>query len=276
MQGIDGRWHGEGPLVVPAPPLPPAPPPEFTAADSEELRFSLKELFLATTIAAVMLALFRSIDIFGALLSFLAAAGTTLFVVPRIFPSNLARQRILFDFVWGMVMPVVCLVFDPFVFKNGEFADEYGWLGSQGQVQIYDAAYLAWPFLAGQIATPGFVLFGGKSLRPIASLLAGVLGAGFALAVILAVLMALPATGGAMYFGIGLLGFTPIFTCITYHRRMRLMWHLAREKEPELRRMALAVLGIVLCLALPLIIGSLALAYAPPQNGEALPWFIDK
>ena len=271
MHGIDGRWHEEPPFVERMPPVPPQPEPSFTAADAQELRFSLREMFLATTLAAVMLALFRSIGIFGAVLSFLSAAIITLLVIPKLFPKDLPRQRLVFDFVWGMVMPVVCLVFDPFIFKNGEdpfkmLEPSHSITPTAVKVHINELAYFAWPFLAGQIATLGMVLAWGKSLRRIAPFLAGTLATGFMVAVCFGVLLALPAALGTFAFGIGLLGFTPFLASFTFFRRMRLMWHLARDWNPEIVKFLLAGLGIVLCLILAVAVGASALAVAPPAK----------
>src|SRR5262245_43451773 len=98
---------------------------EFRLADkelSQPLRFRLGELFAVVTAAAVLLALFRSLGIVGAALSFLAAVGFTNLIYPRWNGVSLARQQAMFDFVWGLVMPIVCLAFDPFVFKENNFA----------------------------------------------------------------------------------------------------------------------------------------------------------
>lgn len=279
MHGIDGRWHDDPPLVERTPPVPPQPSPAFTEADTQELRFTLKEMFLATTIAAVMLALFRSIGIFGAVLSFLSAVIITLLVIPRLFPKDLPRQRLVFDFVWGMVMPIVCLVFDPFVFKNG--GDPFEMLEPShsltpmaAKVHINEFAYFAWPFLAGQIATLGLVLAWGKSLRRIAPFLAGILATGFMVAVGIAGVLVFPAALGTFAFGIGLLGFTPIFTSFTFFRRMRLMWHLSGDWTPEKIELSLALFGILLCLLLTALVGAAALSVAPPpENGPH--WFDD-
>ena len=280
MHGIDGRWH-DAPSRVDQPlPVPPTPAAALSDADSQELRFTLKELFLATTIAAVMLALFRSMGIMGAVLSCLAALIVTLLGIPKFFPKDLPRQRLVFDFVWGMVMPIVCLVFDPFVFKSGE--DLMGTLEPDyppnfaAQVQVNELAYFAWPILVGQIATLGMVLAWGKSLRPIAPFLAGALATGFVISTCLGVLLVLPAMLGVFAFGIGLLGFTPIFTAITFCRRMRLMWLLSSGWKPEEAKFLLAGLGILICLALAVLVGATTLAVAPPKNdGPFGPHWLD-
>src|SRR6185503_2255520 len=128
--------------------------------------------------------------------------------------------------------------FDPFIFKNG--GDPFEMLEpahsitpTPARIVIYDFAYFAWPFLAGQIATLGMVLAWGKSLRRIAPFLAGVRASGFMVAAGIGVLLALPAALGTFACGIGLLGFTPFFTCFTFFRRMRLMWNLSGDWTPE-------------------------------------------
>lgn len=279
MHGIDGRWHDEPQLILRTEPVPRRSVFDLQEEDGQEVRFSLREMFVATTIAAVMLALFRSIGIFGAVLSFLSAVIITLLVVPQFFAKDLPRQRLVFDFVWGMVMPIVCLVFDPFIFKNGGdpleiFEPSHSIAPAMPKVQVNALAYYAWPFLAGQIATLGMALAWGKSLRRIAPFLAGVLATGFMVATCIGVLLALPAAFGTFAFGIGLLGFTPFFTAFTFLRRMRLMWYLSREQKREELKFLFAGLGIVICLSLSVLVGTAALAMAPPPKGGPQ-WFND-
>lgn len=280
MHGIDGRWHDEPPLILRTDPVPRWSLFDLQEEDGQEVRFSLWEMFVATTIAGVMLALFRSIGIFGAVFSYVSAVAVTWLVIPLWLKWELPRQRLVFDFVWGMVMPIVCLVFDPFIFKNG--GDPFEMLepshsitAKAAEVQIYDFAYFAWPFLAGQIATLGMVLAWGKSLRRIAPFLAGVLATGFVVAACIGVLLALPAAFGTLAFGIGLLGFTPFFTGFTFFRRMRLMWSLSGGWTPEKIELLLALFGILLCLLLPVLVGAAAISIAPPpKDGPFGPsWF---
>ncbi len=249
--------------------------PEFSDADREELRFSLRELFLATTVAAVMLALFRAVGIFGAVFSFLAAAIVTLLVIPRWWSTDRARQRIYFDFVWGLVMPIVCLVFDPLVFKHGDFGEDPTlWLpavhpgkpASIAKIEVNTIAYFAWPLLAGQTITLALVLGAGKSLRPAAPLIAGILAVGMMISFCLAALLAIPAALGTLVFGIGLLGFTPLFTCCTYYRRMRLMYLIGGEGRTYEWKLAVAALGVLLCLVMAVIIGTIVQYAVSPKT----------
>lgn len=279
MKGIDNREHTPPLHAEPEgkPGLHRAEPPqpEFSDVDREELRFSLRELFLATTVAAVMLALFRSVGIFGAVFSFLSAVILTLLVIPRWCSTDRARQRIYFDFVWGIVMPVVCLVFDPFVFKHGDFdgdplywvpAAQPGTSGNISRIQVNAIAYFAWPMLAGQIVTLSLVLGAGKLLRPVASLVAGILAVGMMISFCLAALLSIPAALGTLLFGIGLLGFTPLFTCCTYYRRMRLMWLIGGEGRTYEWKLTIAALGVLLCLAMAVVTGTIIQFAVSPNS----------
>lgn len=274
MEGLDGRQHNikvrdEATVTksIPSRSLPESP--EFAAADSKELRFSLQELFIATTLAATMLAAFRAFGIIGAVLSFLTAVVATVLIIPLRIPKNIPRQRQYFDFVWGMVMPIVCLVFDPLLFKQGDFKDDpLLWMDGAGgaKMHIGEHAYYAWPLLAGEIATLGAVLVYGKRLRPVAPLLAGALFVGFLVALCLGALLSPLALLTALLYGIGLLGFTPMFTCWTYYRRMRLMWSLTKGERSLERQYALAALGMMICLVLAWIVGTVSLHFALPAD----------
>src|SRR4051812_26866476 len=93
------------------------PPAQFTwlgdispadAQSAQPLRFRLAELFAVITAAAALLALFRAMGIFGAAFSFITALAFT----NQLYPNwrSKADQEAMFDFIWGIVMPIVCLV----------------------------------------------------------------------------------------------------------------------------------------------------------------------
>jgi hypothetical protein len=224
---------------------------EFGPEDVEQLQFSLRELFFLTTAAALMLALFRNLGVFGAVWTFIAAFLFTVVALPWLAPWHSAWQCKIFDFVWGVVMPVVTLVFDPLLFKEQmRFGSEGIYFGEH--FHIHGIAYFAWPLLAFQIAGFLLALFAGKSARRIAPFLAGVLGVGLTVGLILMVMLALPATLFLPIYGVGLLGFTPLFACIAFQRRMRLMNELGKE-VPE--RFGMLLAGMVVSVLVPLAIG---------------------
>ena len=70
-------------------------------ASGQPLRFSLWQLLTVTTLAAALLALFRALGIWGAVFAFAVAAVCSL----TAYRSDRQRQALLFDFIWGLVMP---------------------------------------------------------------------------------------------------------------------------------------------------------------------------
>jgi hypothetical protein len=120
-------------------------------------------LFLVTTAAAMMLAmmlaLLRYMGIFGAVVSFLSAFLFTVVALPWLIPWQTARQCKVFDFVWGVVMPVVCLVF----------------LTLAALVHRIEEFFFAGPLLTLYSVAMLTALVAGKSARRIAPFLAGLL-----------------------------------------------------------------------------------------------------
>lgn len=233
---------------------PSEPPPE-------PLRFSLAQLLIGTTITAVLLALFRALGIWGAVLSFGAALIFTLLIYPQARPGRKQQQALMFDFVWGIVMPVVCLVFDPFVFKLDEGWDP-GFVAGPFQwtrwPRFNDLAFVAYPVLACQLAIILSVLVIGRPGGTWAAAAAGSLVAGMIVSTVIGVALFPMATLGLMLL-IGILGYTPLFTAFSYGRRAREMWRQATSRMSRQRALAIALLGALLAAAIPAGLGFVAL-----------------
>jgi hypothetical protein len=228
---------------------------------AQPLRFGLLELMATITAAGALLALFRALGIVGAALAFFAALIFTNLAYPRLSPNSPARQAAMFDFVWGVVMPVVCLVYDPFVFKWGDTLthEDFGRPGAE----LFRTATIhpwAWPIyvaIAWQITILGVWLVTGKLLPSLAAAWTGMLWAGFALASIVGVILILPATMAAL-IGIGFLGYTPLFTARAFYRRALVAGGIAMRGLPATESIPLAILGFVVAAAIPAILGVLA------------------
>jgi hypothetical protein len=232
-------------------------PPLDPLAESEYLRFSLREMFIATTIAAALFALFRAFGIFGALASFAAALLFTQKIYPRIARNNEPRQRLMYDFVWGVVMPIVCLCFDPFVFRDDVDFDQLApnnlpslTLGRH----LTDTAFIAYAVIGWQILTLAAWLLLGKVARPVAAWFSGTLAVGKLLSLLMGVVLFIPAIFGSLYFGIGLMGLTPLFTADAYSRRTKFAYQLASKERPA-AAIGAYWLGVIMAVLVPLAIG---------------------
>ena len=129
----------------------------------------------------------------------------------------------MFDFVWGVVMPVVCLVFDPFVFKSMPIAtgnDAIFGLPNGSLVQAFSPfAFPAYGLIGWQIIAMSIWLAAGRMNAPASAFFSGVLWMGQILSVFLGIFMILPATAGLFFHGVGAIGFSPIFTARAFYRR---------------------------------------------------------
>lgn len=222
------------------------PPPE-------PLRFSLAQLLIGTTIAAVLLALFRALGIWGAVLSFGAALIFTLLIYPQANPGRKQQQALMFDFVWGIVMPVVCLVFDPFVFKGDGNLDSLGAPDSfirPDWREFSEAAFIAYPVLAWQLAVMAVVLVIGRLRSEWAAAATGSLFGGMFVAGAIGVMLLPLSTLGLMVVW-GMLGYTPLLTAYSFGRRAREMWRQTLAKMSWRRALAFAILGALLAALLP-------------------------
>lgn len=223
---------------------------------TQPLRFRLWELMVAMTVAAVLLALFRSLGIIGAAVAFVAALAVTQGLYPALNRDSPARQAAMFDFVWGAIMPIVCLTFDPFVFKYGDvpfFSEPLYGVSSPLLFRTASFYPWSWPVYAivvWQVVCLAVWLVLGRLPAGIAGLWAGMLWVGFALSCLVGVALVLPALAGAMV-GIGLMGFTPLFTARAFYRRALMAGTVATRELPVRRASGLALLGYGAALLLP-------------------------
>jgi hypothetical protein len=226
--------------------------PQVTAP----LRFRLGELFLTVTVAAVLLAMFRALGIVGAAVAFLVAVAFTNLIYPRFNRDSPARQDAMFDFVWGLLMPVVCLVFDPFVFKfeqRLETGSPIDFLVEPwGTPQLYAWSIPAYALLGWQLLCLGIWMVAGRLPADVSAIWTGMLWSGFALACVLGVVLFLPALLGITFMGVGLLGFTPLFTARAFKRRAMVAGAIATRESASRRAGWLAFLGYWLAMPVPI------------------------
>jgi hypothetical protein len=238
---------------------------------TEPLRFHLWELMVTITVAAVLLALFRALGIVGAALAFIAAVMFTNLAFPRLSPNSPARQAAMFDFIWGAIMPLVCLTFDPFVFKYGDIPLLHEDFAGPDPMLLRTAEVYPWSWpiyaiIGWQVVCLGVWLVAGRLPACVAGCPAGMLWVGFAVACVVGVILAAPAAIASL-MGIGLLGFTPLFTARAFYRRALMAGAVATRKLPASQAGFLALGGFWAALIVPGAAGwlwSLALNLAVP------------
>ena len=214
----------------PTPPVaPPADPP---------VQFTLRSLLLLQLLCAIFFALLVTIHIFAVLLLFVA---TLVLAAIRVRPENVALKRACIDLLGGVILPVLCFMFDPIIRVN-QFSlcltpDALNFVYTAVFVQI--VMFLIWR-LAGRWMN-----------QQCAEFFAGVLWAGVAIALLFGVLLTPFSLLGLMVMGVGALGFTPFLTAIVFRRNaLRAMGC----DENRLRAFALVLLGAAPAILVPALL----------------------
>lgn len=148
-----------------------------------------------------------------------------------------------FDFIFGIAAPILCLYFDPIVFRgDGCYGPILGRVTTFAYVGVgLEVALLAiWLVFSHRLGTSGDFVAGVFGIGAVVSFGVGLVILPFSLI-------------GILLLGLGLLGFIPFLTAIVYWRNSRIAWLLAREKAPKrlvAGRLALLVLGIAVAVGI--------------------------
>lgn len=133
----------------------------------------------------------------------------------RPFGSEVPPRDISFDIAGGIVLPLLCFVADPIVFKAPLFGSPL--LGH----------FALFAYLTIGIAMQSLVLW--LVCRRPAALFAGVLTASALFAFVLGVILLPLSFAGVFMAGIGILGLSPFVTALVFWRNARQAWACARE-----------------------------------------------
>jgi hypothetical protein len=141
----------------------------------------------------------------------------------RQFAAQPTIPQVTFDVVAGIILPILCFLFDPIVFAP-EPDRLLGPLGiSQYQVLVYAVSAIS-------IATLALWLAAGSRIESFTGVVAGVLFTGAICSVLIGVLI-LPLTLLGLLVIIGVLGFIPFFTFFVYLRNAIRALNSASERS---------------------------------------------
>lgn len=148
-------------------------------------------------------------------------------------------RQIIFDIAFGILVPIICLIFDPIVFR--------------GHVSNYLVSNNLFAYSAiglGIITLSIWLLFNTESTI-INSLIAGVLLSGALLAFVLGIVI-LPYSLVGLYLIIGIFGFTPFFTAYVFLRNGLKAIRKIQPIKSKFSVTGLMFVGIVFVIGLPL------------------------
>lgn len=120
--------------------------------------------------------------------------------------STVSQKR--FDWTFGVIMPIVCFVFDPTVFKGNIFS---------GTAELGFAKPFAYILSFSLIMAMSAWLIWGEKLKWLNAFLAGLFAVGAGISFVIGVILSPLSLIGLIIF-IGILGFTPLLTAIVYFR----------------------------------------------------------
>jgi hypothetical protein len=161
----------------------------------------------------------------------------------RQFQDQPTKPQRRFDWIFGVVMPAVCIFFDPFVFSNHLGGDQPLLGGFKPFVYLLSfvsilmmAAWLLWR----------------EKLKGLSALLTGV----FAVSALMSAAIGgvlFPFSLIGLFFLIGVLGFTPLFTSVIYMRNSVRAFRAAKIALPHNTVVYSAALASLFALVVPYV-----------------------
>lgn len=161
----------------------------------------------------------------------------------RQFGSTNTRPQLVFDVVFGVIGPILCFAFDPIVFRNG--------FAGPPLLPRYQAfVYL---FSGLQIVLLCLWLFTGPGLQVWNRMIGGTLLAGGLFCLTVGVMLAPFSLIGLIYV-IGVFGFTPFLTALSYLRNSVRALRAGERDASALTQPVAVSAGILLAVGLPLLL----------------------
>ena len=127
------------------------------------------------------------------------------------FDDEPTRKQKIFDWVFGVVVPLICVAADPIVFRSG---------GPGGPLF---GAYRPFAYLlsiASILAMAAWLLWGAK-LKWLAAPISGLFFFGGSVSLLVGILLLPFSIIGILFFFVGLLGLTPLFSAVVFLRNGR-------------------------------------------------------
>ena len=160
----------------------------------------------------------------------------------RQFSVTATQSQITFDVIVGIILPILCLIFDPIVFRHG-FRNEGGILKN---FQLF-----AYTVIALEVLTLAIWLVWGKRAGTWSSAIGGILLAGALFSFVIAVVILPLSLMGLLFAFIGALGFTPFVTAFIYMRNGRRALRAANAGASGYEFIGALLLGMVFVLGGP-------------------------
>jgi hypothetical protein len=141
----------------------------------------------------------------------------------RQFADQETLSQLIFDGTFGVVAPLLCVIFDPLVFQPGVVRP--AGLFADYRIFAYTVIFVA--------ITALLVWLVGERAPVHARVLGGIMIFGAVFALVLGLVLLPFSVLGILFYGIGLCGLTPFITMIIYLRNGRRALRHARKLSPS-------------------------------------------
>ena len=163
----------------------------------------------------------------------------------RQFQVEATEKQKVFDGIFGVVLPVICFLFDPIVFKGGIWGFSDPFFGSYKAFAYILSFALVMALLA-------FLMFGEK-LKWLNGLLSGLFAVGALISLAIGIVIS-PISILGLIVLIGVLGFTPLFTGFVLARNSARAYKSAQPILDKKLRINCFALSAIFSLVLPYLV----------------------
>jgi hypothetical protein len=160
------------------------------------------------------------------------------------FDDEPTRKQKIFDWAFGVVVPLICVAADPIVFRSG------------GPVGPLFGAYRPFAYvlsIASILAMAAWLLWGAK-LKWLAAPISGLFFFGGSISLLVGVILLPFSIIGILFFFVGLLGFTPLFSAVVFLRNGARAYSASLMELEDRAAWQAAFLAGLFCFVFPYVI----------------------
>lgn len=161
----------------------------------------------------------------------------------RQFQKESTKSQKIFDWIFGVILPVICFTFDPIVFESAGVGKSY--LGNYKPF-AYILSFIS------VMAMSSFLIWG-KKLKWVNGLLAGLFITGSIISFSVG-LFILPISLIGLIILIGALGFTPLFSSLVFLRNSIRAYYFAKTCFTRNVLIRSSILSLIFSFTIPLVI----------------------
>ena len=213
--------------------------PDESSQHLEPVRFDIKTLLALTLVCAVSVVLVDHFSIVATVALFVFSAIASLWFWAN---PHLVFQRFWFQAIWGIMMPLACIVTDPFIFVGRD--DPVMMMEQVTIASIPRTSMACYGFIFWQMAMLMASWFVTSDNPRCAAFLTGTLLAGMLFAALIGTLLVVPALMFSLIV-VGLPGLTPLFTMRVFYSAYKYCKIAAGFDDKKEQGYALSAIGFV-------------------------------